>query len=123
MRLAIIATILVMASTSVNASNLKSDEMCQTYLSGLTGNIVIAENVGMHAMRLSINRIADTHPEYYELAQEIVFGTALSEEGHRRVGSYINYMCTQDGSVLVDLMYKVLLEESIRITNELNAKP
>ena len=54
----------------------------------------------MQALRVSLNRIADLHPEYSTIANQIVFGTALDDEGHRRVGQHINYMCTQDGTVL-----------------------
>lgn len=105
-----------------SASNLKSDEMCQEYLLGLTTDIHIAERVGIQALRVSLNRIADNHPEYLALANEVAFGTALDDAGHSRLGSHINYMCTQDGTVLIDLVYKVLLEETIRISNELEAK-
>lgn len=113
-----IAILLILTSTSTIASNLKSDEMCQQYVTGLANNIPLAENVAMHALRVSLNRIADTHPEYFDIANQIAFGTALSEEGHRRTGSYINYECTQEGSVLNDLTYEVLLTESIRIIKE-----
>ncbi|PMG08561.1 hypothetical protein BCV00_18675 [Vibrio breoganii] len=111
-----LAIALLLLSSTVSASNLKSDEMCQDYLVGITNDVQLAEKVGMHALRVSLNRIADSHPEYLEIANQIAFGTALSEDGHRRVGQHINYMCTQDGTVLTDLVYDVLLEESIRIS-------
>ena len=122
MKQTIVTLVLLMTCTFTFASNLKSDEMCQEYLLGLTTDIHIAERVGIQALRVSLNRIADNHPEYLALANDVAFGTALDDAGHGRVGSHINYMCTQDGTVLTDLVYKVLLEETIRISNELEAK-
>jgi hypothetical protein len=99
-------------------SKLKSDEMCQQYVTGLFTDISKAEQVGMQALRVSLNRIGDTHPQYLTIATQIAFGTALDDAGHRRVGQYINSMCTQDGSVLFDIVYEMLLNESIRLSKE-----
>jgi hypothetical protein len=98
-------------------SELKSDEMCQQYVTGLFTDISQAEQVGMKALRVSLNRIGGTHPQYLNIATQIAFGTALDDAGHRRVGQHINSMCTQDGSVLVDIVYDILLTESIRLSN------
>ncbi len=122
----LVAALVGFSSTSALASelkvesesSLKSDEMCQQYVTGLFTDISQAEQVGMQALRVSLNRIADTHPEYLQIATQIAFGTALDDEGHRRVGQYINAKCTQDGSVLIDITYEVLLNESIRLTKE-----
>jgi hypothetical protein len=120
----VITSTLVLASEPNNAleiepkSSLKSDEMCQKYITGLFTDIYQSEQVGMQALRVSLNRIGDTHPEYLEIATQIAFGTVLNDEGHRRVGQYINAMCTQEGAVLNDITYKALLEESIRMTKE-----
>ena len=84
-------------------SDLKSDEMCSQYVTGLFTDIYQTEQVGMQALRVSLNRIGDTHPEYLKIATQIVFGAALDDAGHRRVGQYINSMCTQAGSVLSDI--------------------
>lgn len=108
----------IMTGASAFASNLNSDEMCQQYITGLVNNVSVAENVGMQALRVALNRIADNHPEYYDMANQVAFGTALDDEGHRRVGQHINYMCTQDGTVLNDLAYEVLLTETIRLSQE-----
>lgn len=116
MRLFIV--LLTLSHAFANASDLKSDEMCQQYVSGLFNDIQSAETVGMHALRVALNRIADTHPHYHEMATQVVFGKALDDDGHRRVGQHINYMCTQDGTVLIDLAYDVLLTESIRLSKE-----
>ena len=69
----------------------------------------------MQSLRIAVNHIADNHPEYLEMATNIAFGNALDEKGHRRVGQHINYMCTQDGSNLNDLIYDILLKETIRL--------
>ncbi|MEW6996202.1 hypothetical protein AADZ86_00650 [Colwelliaceae bacterium BS250] len=124
MKQILITILLVITSTSVLASelesepksSLKSDEMCQQYVTGLFTDISQAEQVGMQALRVSLNRIADTHPEYLDIATQVAFGTALDDKGHRRVGQYINAMCTQDGSVLNDIVYDVLLKESIKLS-------
>ncbi|TRX58043.1 hypothetical protein [Thalassomonas sp. M1454] len=121
MKHTIIALALLMVSSFSFASELKSDEMCQKYINNLFTDVHIAEQVGMQALRVSLNRISDEHPEYLNIATEIAFGTALDDAGHARVGSYINVMCTKEGTVLMDLVYKILLEESIRITKELEA--
>jgi hypothetical protein len=97
-------------------NELKSDEMCQQYVTGLFTDISKAEQVGMQALRVSLNRIGDTHPEYLEIATQIAFGTALNDEGHRRVGQYINAMCTQEAVVLNDIVYDMLLKESIKLS-------
>lgn len=70
------------------------------------------------ALRVALNRIADTHPQYHDMANQVAFGTALDVDGHSRVGQHINYMCTQDGTVLIDLTYDVLLTESIKLSEE-----
>jgi hypothetical protein len=128
--IAIVSFSLVLASTSALASEqenkpkievkneLKSDEMCQQYVTGLYTDISKAEQVGMQALRVSLNRIGDTHPEYLEMATQIAFGTALDDAGHRRVGQYINAMCTKEDSVLFDIVYEMLLTESIRLSKE-----
>ncbi len=72
----------------------------------------------MQALRVSLNRIGDTHPQYLTIATQIAFGTALDDAGHRRVGQYINSKCTQDGSVLFDIVYEMLLTESMRLSKE-----
>ena len=107
------------AISTVNAvSNINSDKMCQQYLSGLANNIHLAENIGMQALRVSLNRMADEQPQYFDIANEIAFGTALDEAGHQRTGSSINYQCTQDGAVLNDIAFDTLLAESIRLSKE-----
>ncbi|WNC73873.1 hypothetical protein RGQ13_07740 [Thalassotalea psychrophila] len=105
----------ILVCEPANASNLKSDEMCQQYITGLVTDIHLAETVGLQALRVAVNRIADTHPQYHEMANQVAFGKALDDDGHRRVGQHINYMCTQDGTELIDLTYKILLTESIRL--------
>lgn len=122
MNKAITIMLLAMNSGVAFANNLKSDEMCQQYVSGLYADISKAEEVGMQALRLSLNRIADTHPQYLTIATQIAFGTALDDAGHRRVGQYINAMCTQEGSVLVDITYEMLITESIRLSKEQTTK-
>ena len=122
MKLAAIMIPLMLMSANSSATELKSDQMCQDYLKGLFGDIRIAEEVGMQALQVSLNRIADTHPEHLELATQIAFGTALDDAGHRRVGQYINAMCTKEGTILIDLVYEVLLTESKRIAKEREAK-
>jgi len=126
----LVAALVSISSTSALASELeskpkievknelKSDEMCQQYVTGLFTDISKAEQVGMQALRVSLNRIGDTHPQYLTIATQIAFGTALDDAGHRRVGQYINSMCTQDGSVLFDIVYEMLLNESIRLSKE-----
>ena len=124
MKQVLVALLFVITSTSALASelesepksSLKSDEMCQQYVNGLFTDISQAEQVGMQALRVSLNRIGDTHPKYLEMATQIAFGAALNDEGHRRVGQYINAMCTQDGAVLNDIVYDVLLKESIQLS-------
>jgi hypothetical protein len=117
-----LVVLVMLSSNSGAASNLKSDSMCQEYLTGITTNVQLAERVGMRALRVSLNRIADTHPEYSDMATQVAFGTALDDDGHLRVGQHINYMCTQDGAVLFDLVYEVLLNESIRLSKKLGSK-
>ncbi|GEA52291.1 hypothetical protein VIN01S_30950 [Vibrio inusitatus NBRC 102082] len=97
------------------ASELNSDEMCQVYITELFRNVSQAEEVGMKALRLSLNKMADEHPEYLDIATQIAFGTALDDAGHLRVGQHINYGCTQDEAVLADIVYNALLKESIRL--------
>ena len=124
--IAIVAFSLVIARTSVFASeldsetksSLKSDARCQQYVTGLFTDISQAEQIGMQSLRVSLNRIGDTHPQYLTIATQIAFGTALDDAGHRRVGQYINSKCTQDGSVLFDIVYEMLLTESMRLSKE-----
>lgn len=119
-RILVISLVIVNSSAlaSEPKSELKSDEMCQQYVTGLFTDISKAEQVGMQALRVSLNRIGDTHPQYLNIATQIAFGTALDDAGHRRVGQYINSMCTQDGSVLFDIVYEMLLTESMRLSKE-----
>jgi hypothetical protein len=121
MKQLLITLLLIIMSTPTFASDLKSDEMCQQYVTGLFTDITQAEQIGMQALRVSLNRIGDTHPEYLEMATQIAFGTALDDAGHRRVGQYINAMCTQDGTVLNDIVYEVLLKESISLSKGKNS--
>ncbi len=126
MKQILVVLLLVTTSTSTLASksknepksSLKSDEMCQQYVTGLYTDISQAEQVGMQALRVSLNRIGDNNPEYLEMATQIAFGTALDDAGHRRVGQYINAMCTKEGSVLINITYEMLLTESIRLSKE-----
>ena len=112
----ILAVLLIIIACKASfASDLKSDDMCQQYVNGLFTDVNLASNVGMQSLRVALNRIADSHPEYLEMATNIAFGNALDEKGHRRVGQHINYMCTQDGSKLNDLIYDVLLSETIKL--------
>ena len=107
--------ILITLNFSVEASSLESDDMCQKYVDNLFTNIKQSEAIGMQSLRVVLNRIADNHPEYLDIATQIAFGDALNEEGHRRVGQYINASCTKKGEVLNDILYEVLLSEAKKL--------